>query len=346
MDTRLHPRAVRMPGRSCRSTCVRTPLAALTAAWTLNASIAHAGGTPPGTNITNQASITYTVGGAQLVQNSNPSTIIVEELINLNLVWQDASNVIVGPGDTGRLLTFLLTNTGNGNESFGLTTDSNVSGDDFNPTFSDLYLDANGNGVYDAGVDAQYAAGINDPVLGADSSTAIFVLHDIPAGLVDADIGNCDLTAASNTGTGAPGSSIPGAGDGGANAVIGNSGGSATNTGGYVVTTVVVTMLKSATVLDPFGGSDAVPGAVLTYTITVDVTGSGTAQGVVITDPFPVNTTYVASSLTLNSGALTDAVDADAGDVNATTAGSITIALGNLTDASPLQTITFNVTID
>ena len=325
---------------------VRTTLVVLAATWALCASIASAGGTPPGTNITNQASVTYTVGNVQRTENSNPWSVIVEELVDLSLVWQDAANVVVSPGDADRVLTFLLTNIGNGTESFALVTDSNVAGDDFNPSFTDLVLDANGNGIYDPGIDTQYAIGINDPDLAADASVTIFALHDIPAGLPDADIGNCELTATSNTGTGAPGSSIPGAGDNGSDAVIGSSGGNTFITGGYVITSVVVTMLKSAVVVDPFGGSDAVPGAVITYTITVDVAGSGTAQGVVISDPIPVNTTYVASSLTLNAGTLTDAADADSGDVGGTTPGAITIALGNLTDGSPLQTITFNVTID
>lgn len=318
----------------------------LAATSALCAPTAFAGGTPPGTNITNRASVTYNVGSVQLTENSNPWSVIVEELVDLSLVWQDASNVVVSPGDASRVLTFLVTNIGNGTESFELVTDSNVAGDDFNPTFTDLYLDANGNGIYDAGIDTQYAIGVNDPDLAADSSVTIFVLHDIPTGLLDADVGNCELTATSNTGTGAPGSSIPGAGDNGADAVIGNSGGNTFITGGYVITSVVVSMVKSAVVLDPFGGSDAVPGAVITYTITVDVAGSGTAQGVVISDPIPVNTTYVASTLTLNAGALTDAADTDSGDVGGTTPGAITIALGNLTDGSPLQTITFNVTID
>jgi hypothetical protein len=68
--------------------------------------------------------------------------------------------------------------------------------------------------------------------------------------------------------------------------------------------------------------------------------------GVVISDPVPVNTTPVAGTLRLNNSLLTDAADADAGDVNATTAGTVTVRLGDLNSASPVQTITFEVKIN
>ena len=43
---------------------------------------------------------------------------------------------------------------------------------------------------------------------------------------------------------------------------------------------------------------------------------------------------------------LTDVVDADAGDYDATPPAMITVRLGDLTSASPAQTITFSVMID
>ena len=63
------------------------------------------------------------------------------------------------------------------------------------------------------------------------------------------------------------------------------------------------------------------PGDVLEYVIQVANAGTGGgATDVVINDPVPAYTTYVASSMTLDSAALTDADnDADAGETDGTT---------------------------
>jgi len=209
----------------------------------------------------------------------------------------------------------------------------------------------NSSNSYDAG-DIQYVQGVNDPTLAENASITVFLLNDIlAAGLSDGDLGDSQLTATSNTppapGPWAAGTVVAGAGEvPGTDAVVGTSTGSANERGTYVVSSVVVSLVKSATIVDQFGGTEPVPGATITYAIVVSVTGSGTAQGVIITDPVPGNTTYTAGTLNLNSGALTDIGGDDAGDVGTTTAGTVTVSLGNLAALSPVQTITFDVTID
>lgn len=314
----------------------------------LTAGHAYAAGTPAGTVILNQASVNCTVSGAPLTVSSNVNTVAVAEVLNVNLASQDTPpGVSVTPGQTGRPLTFLVTNTGNGSNSFSLTTNDALGGDQFNPTVTAIYLDSNGNGVYDAGIDTLYVPGTNDPVLAQDASRAVFVLSSIPgAGLAQGDRGDVRITVTSRDGSGAPGALIAGGGDGGTDAVVGFSGGAQSATGGYVVSGVNVTMLKSAAVIDPFGGSRPQTGATVRYTISVNVSGTGTAAGLIVTDTVPVNTTYTPGTLRLNSSPLSDAADADAGDVNATTPGAVTVRLGNLTSASLAQTITFEVTIN
>jgi uncharacterized repeat protein (TIGR01451 family) len=195
-------------------------------------------------------------------------------------------------------------------------------------------------------VDTLYIPGTNDPLLGADASQTIFVRNNIPASLNGGDIGNSQLTVTSNTGSGAPGLSFPNAGDNNTTAVVGSSGGSSSAIGTYEVTNTTVTLLKSVVISDPLGGNQPMPGATLTYSIDVTVTGPGTANSVVITDPLPASTTYTTGSLTLNAASLTDVVDADAGDVSGTTPNTVTVDLGDLTPASPVQTITFEVIIN
>jgi uncharacterized repeat protein (TIGR01451 family) len=305
-----------------------------------------AAGTVAGTDITNQASANYTVGSTTYTENSNTTTTRVAEILNVAVVWQDAGNVTVNPGDTGRVLTFQVTNTGNGTDDYTFGGLSTLGGDNFDPTLVGIYLDSNSNGVYDSGTDAQYVPGTNDPVLAADAAVSVFVLNNIPGGLSDGDLGDSRLRATSNTGSGVPGTIVAGAGESGTDAVVGTSGGDDDGIGTYIVSTVTVSVVKSVTVADRFGGTEPVPGAVLTYTVVVTIGGAGTALGVVITDPIPGDTTYNANTLTLNAGALTDAADGDQGDVAGTTPGTVTVDLGDLTAASPVQTITFDVTIN
>jgi uncharacterized repeat protein (TIGR01451 family) len=304
-------------------------------------------GTTAGIDISNTATVDYVIGGSSGSLNSNTITFRVDETIDVNVTWQDAANIGVGTPDTNQVLTYLLTNTGNGNDSYTLSVQNNPPGiDQFDPVLVNIYLDSNGNGNYNPGVDTQYVAGTNDPALAADASLAIFVLNNIPASLNGGYLRNSQLTATSNTISGTPGASFANAGDNNTTAVVGASGGSSNDIGIYEVTNTTVSLVKSVVITDPLGGNQPMPGATMTYSINVSVSGPGTATGVVITDPIPANTTYTAASLTLNAAALTDAADPDAGDVGDTTANTVTVNLGDLTQASPVQTISFEVIIN
>jgi uncharacterized repeat protein (TIGR01451 family) len=303
-------------------------------------------GTPPGTNITNQATINYIVEGDSYARSSNIALTRVDEVVDVSVVWQDAANITVNPGDTNQVLTFRLSNTGNGTDTYTLSADSTIGGGQFNPSPVGLYLDTNDNGTYDAGLDPQYVPAMNDPLLPADGSLTVFVLNDIPAGVSDGDLGNCRLTATSNTGTGVPGTVFANAGEGGTDAVAGTSGGSTGDSGAYFVSMTSVSLIKTVQIADPLGGSQPITGAILTYSITITVSGPGTVAGVIATDAVPADTTYRPGTLALNSVILTDTADSDAGDVDASTPGVVTVTLGDLSTASPIQIITFDVTIN
>jgi len=302
-------------------------------------------GTSAGINISNTANVDYVVAGSSATASDSVS-FRVDEKLDLNVSWQDAANVVVATPDSNQVLTYLLSNTGNGNDSYTLTVQNTLGGDQFNPVFVDIYLDTNGNGMFNPGADTLYNPGFNDPSLAADASLTIFVRNNIPGGLVVGNLGNSQLIATSNTGSGAPGTAFPGAGDSGSTAVVGTSGGSGNDIGTYEVANATVNLVKSVVITDPFGGNQPVTGATLTYSIDVTVTGPGTATSIVITDPLPANTTYTAGTLTLNAAVLTDVVDADAGDVSGTTPNTVTVNLGDLTPASPVQTITFETIIN
>ena len=329
-------------------------------------------GTPAGTDISNTASVSYDVGAVSgLTATSNTETVTVAEILDVTVASLNASALQVSPGDTERVRTFRVDNIGNGNETFRLTVSSTITGDDFNPTSPTIRID-NGDGVYVPADDALYISGTNDPNLDADDFIIIHILNNIPStgpsgALAEGDSGITQLTATSllalNDPAITPGFVTPGTaitspsvneGDGGTEAIVGNSQGQDSAQGTYVVSSVVIDVRKSVEIIDPFTGnptSIAMPGGTMNYTIEVEVTsGSGTANNVVFTDQIPGNTSYSTGTLQLDSGsglaALTDSADTDAGDVNASTAGYVTVDLGNLSAADGIQTITFAVTID
>jgi uncharacterized repeat protein (TIGR01451 family) len=312
------------------------------------AAAARAEGTPAGTDINNQATVTYIQNGTVGSARSNLVSTAVAEVLEMSLTWQDAAAVDLIPGTRDGVLTFRLTNTGNGSDSFNLSGRSTIAGDDFDPEFKAIHLDTNDNGTFDPGADQPYIAGSNDPVLGADAFAVIFVLNDIPQTANVGETGMSLLAAASNTGTGSPGTVIPAAGERGLDAVVGSAGGRADETGSYriVAAAAQVALVKSAVVVDPAGGSLPVRGAAITYSITVNATGDGTTDDVVVSDAIPANTTYIPGTLKLNGAPITDAVDTDAGDMGGTTPGRVTVVLGDLVTGEPGPIIAFTVTID
>ncbi len=303
-------------------------------------------GTIAGTDIDNIATVQFEIQGNVVQQNSNTLTVTVAEILDVDVTLQSPQTP-VSAGDVNQSLAFLLTNIGNGTESFALAIDSALAGDDFDPVPSvpSIYFDTAGSGDLSAG-DTPYNPGVNDPVLAPDGSVTMLIANDIPGVQVDGDIGRSEMSAASTTGTGNPGDVFPNAGDGGVDAVVGNSGGADAEFGEYIVSDVNITAVKTATVLDPFGGTEPVPGAQVSYQVVVTATGSGTATNSVFSDLIPVNTTYVPGSITLNGNPLTDAPDADAGEFIGGANPAVRVDLGNLDQAAGPQTIAFSVTID
>ncbi|HEX6377230.1 MAG TPA: hypothetical protein VFZ91_16080 [Allosphingosinicella sp.] len=307
------------------------------------ASPASAAGTPAGTNITNVATATYELpSGGETSVESNIVTLRVDELLDVSVAWGDPADVGTSPGLSGQLLKFTVTNGGNGPESFTLGTIANGGGDDFDPVVTAIVLDSNANGAFDAGVDTVYVPGTNDPQLAPDESLTVFVLAVIPALAGDGHRGRVDLIAVAKTGSGAPGASFAGLGEGGGDAVVGATGADGEDDGYYRVAKASVAFVKSATVADAFGGDATAPGSTITYTLAATVSGTGSLANLRVSDPVPAGTTYQAGSLTLEGSALTDAADADAGSFTGT---AISVGLGTVA-AGTTRTVTFQVKID
>lgn len=318
------------------------PLVVATAAIGYS-SAAEAAGTTAGTTISNSATATYTdTGGNPQSANSNQVDIKVDELLDVTVAKADPGPVVVIPGSTNQVLSFTVTNTGNGTEAFDLTPTTAIGGDQFDPTSTSIVIDTNNNGVYDAGVDTVYTAGSNDLTLAPDQSQRIFVLSTIPGGGSDLDRGDLDLTASARTGTGVAGTFFVGQGQGGGDAVVGTTGADGVDRGAYVIQSATMTFVKSATVLDPFGGTRSVPGSIITYTLVATISGTGTLTNLAIGDAIPANTTFQTGTITMQGSSMTDATDADAGQF---AGNAVSVQLGSIAGGQT-RTVTFKVRIN
>lgn len=302
---------------------------------------AHAAGTRAGSTISNTASASFDNGGGTQTIDSNKIDLLVDELLDVTVDSSNPADVPTTPGATNQVLTFSVTNNGNGEEAFVLSTIANGGGDQYNPTVTQIYLD-NGDGVFDAGTDTLYTPGANNPVLDPDESITVFVIATTPGTVSDGDRGIVSLVTAAQTGTGNPGTSFAGKGEGGGDAVVGSTRADGQDNGVFRVSAATVTLVKSAVVVDPFGGAEPVPGATITYTITATTAGSGSLNGLTISDNVPASTSYVAGSISLGSTALSDAADSDAGSYDGT---KVAVALGTVAGGQT-RTVTFKAIID
>ncbi|MDX8384931.1 MAG: hypothetical protein R8M11_00265 [Gallionella sp.] len=314
-----------------------------------------AAGTTAGFTITNSATLSYSIGAiVEPPITSLPASFQVDELIQPVLTWQDASAVPVNTPSTNEALTFLLTNAGNGQEAFSLARTNGplpLPAGNYTPldgTIGSLFMENNAQpGFQPSGpnADTVYVLGVNDPDLAPDAGLIIYVISNTPT-VPDNSQGDVLLTVASLTAGAAgalPGTGLLGLGQGGSDAVVGSSNAQSSATGSYIATGLNLLVNKTViSTLDPNGGSVAMPGAVITYQIIADLTGSGIAANLVLTDPLPAETTYVPGSITVDGATRTDASDADNAQFIANT---ISVSLGDV--ISPREvTVTFRATIN
>lgn len=317
-------------------------LAALAAA-VVSTAPAYATGTVAGTTISNTATATYTDPiGNPVTVSSNRVDLRVDEVLDVTVATAESGDVASQPGATNQVVRYTVTNTGNGSEAFRLTPITAIGGDAFDPTATSIVLDTNGNGVYDPIGDTVYVPGTNDPVLAPDTQIRVFILSTVPGSATDGQRGQIDLTATAVTGSGPAGTTFATQGTGGGDAVVGTTTAVGRDQSFFVVSAATVALVKSASVLDPFGGTKSVPGSIITYTLIATVSGSGTLANLAVGDPAPAATTYVPASITAESAAVSDATDADIGEF---AGGRVAVRFGNVAGGQT-RTVTFKVKIN
>ncbi len=343
---------------------------------------ARADGTGAGTDVDNTATVGYDISGVPQtpiessptgnstpgVGNGTPTSFVVDQKIDLTVAPVDGAAVAVVPGADDQVLTFTVTNDGNEVQDFSLAAAAATgtwggATDNFDANNVEVYVDANGNGVYEPGTDT--ATYIDE--LAVDASVTVFIVADIPLGQTDGDGALYDLVAQVAEG-GAPASQgadilsdDSGIADDPATVqiVFADAAGTADNandgqhssTDAYIVVSASLEVSKtSAVISDPVNGAvnpKAIPGATVRYTITVTNNGGDDADNVEMVDDIPANTTFVAGTLYLGAVQLTDGTAGDdEGDYNLTNVGAVTVAVVTVAQGGGSITVTFDVTID
>ncbi|RYY27118.1 MAG: DUF11 domain-containing protein [Sphingomonadales bacterium] len=286
---------------------------------TMFATPALAQQTASGTSINNQASVSYNVGGSAGTSTSNTATFVVDKKVNLAVAEVGGAATRVAIGASDQVTTFTVTNLTNATQDFRLVGGQQtvsiplLGTDDFNVTNIRVFVDANGNGEYDAGDTATF---IDE--LAPDATVTVFIVANIPntQGIHTAIVGlnaivaagggsgtlGADLVATSLLTADSPSTvDIVFADD--ANLLDQLRDGQQYAFDAYTIDSAAVTMTKTARVVsDPYNllvNPKAIPGAVVEYCMTISNAGPGIATGVTLTDALPANTTYVSNSLTV-----------------------------------------------
>ncbi|MFN3619408.1 hypothetical protein [Sphingorhabdus sp.] len=302
----------------------------------LCAAPALAGGTAPGTDVLNNITASFDVGGVTQTSVSASDTFKIDRKVIFSLVEAaPTGTTTVGPGQTAQVTRFQLTNTSNDTLDFSLGafnlptgTNSPHGGQDSFDVTPFAWVDVNGNGTYESATDnAWYVDN-----LAPDTSRFIFVVTNIPSSVTVGQTATVHLFATARDPSGSPANvvSFNVATDSTANgantvetvfadvAKTGLGGASIARDGvdkaidSYTVVAPTLSVFKSSRVVSDgvsSNNSKAVPSAVVEYCISVEnASGGSPASNITISDMLPPNITYVPTSIRINGTVTTPGV--------------------------------------
>jgi uncharacterized repeat protein (TIGR01451 family) len=321
-------------------------------------------GTSAGTDITNNVSVTFNVGGVTQNAETASDTFTVDQRVNVTVSFAGAAATNVSPGEDNAALAFDVTNLSNSTVDLDLSA-ALRNGTAANIDSFRIYRDTDGDRVLSA---AELAAG---PItfldeVGEDGVVAVIVLANIGLNSLNGDDFDVTLTAdaheAGGVGLGAELVGTTGANTSGIDTVLADGAGDTdqanqgdfSDTGTYTVAGALVTVAKTSRVVsDPVNGTTnpkAIPGATVEYCITVsNATGGATATNVDVIDDLPFDVTYLTGFGIF--------VDGDAACANGTPGGTFSPGsggggedqvLGDLSDvaAGQIRSLYFQVEIN
>lgn len=235
--------------------------------------------TPAGTDINNRATVTYEdANGNSYSAQSNESTVTVAEVYAATL--ENDGSKSGAPGETV-YFTHTLTNTGNADDSFSVDGLAGLDAATGASTYT-VYLDANGNGVPDAGESAVTSINLN-----AGQQAELIVAVPVPAGAGAGDTIESTLLVESVGGGAGTVEDIGANGDAATYDADGDSTPDGNDTNNNVVTVTTDAVLQlSKTAVPNFTDNT------ITYTLEVKNNGGRAAEDVDIFDPIPANATF------------------------------------------------------
>lgn len=270
------------------------------------ASPVHAAvGTPAGTTITNNVTVSYSILGVPQASKTGSESFVVDRKIDL--VVTKSGDVTTGPSATTPTLVYLVTNNSNSAIRIALSTLLS-STKEYTPTSVTVWKDTNGDGTGDSSCSGAACTSTFGDIASGGTIT-VLVTATTPTDASDGNKAGIYLIAqAYEPGSGAPAVISQSTGTNDKNVVdtvyadaAGPAGGtddaqydgkhSAMAT--FTVVTATVTVTKSSSIFsDPTGSfapyAKAIPGATVEYTIVIkNEGGSSTAQSVAITDTLP-----------------------------------------------------------
>lgn len=334
----------------------------------LGAQPAFAAGTTAGSTITNTATVNYQVGGISQNATTASDTLTVDRKVNLTVAEVGTITTTVTPGQTAAVTTFTVTNTSNATLDFALSavqpsggTTAHGGTDSFDVTGLKLYVDSNGNGIFDPGTDAEVTY-LDE--LAADASRTVFVVADLPLGLTNGQVAGVTLTAtgreAGATGTqGAALTATAGANTASMDTVFADGAG-ATDASfdaafsardDYTVSTATLSVIKSSTIIsDPVNGTTNpkfIPGATIQYCIAVsNAASSAAATSVAVSDSLPGGITYDAGyGIKLDGTVVSGVCQADGTAGGSFASNTVNGTIASL-PAGSTKTVLFRATIN
>lgn len=275
---------------------------------------AFAAGTVSGTNVESTASLSFSVNGTTSTATST-NTFVVDNKVDLTVATVDTQAVSVSPNTTSVILTFRVQNTGNTVQDYSLsaltTSTTAFSGDNevtdtYDLSNVNVYVDTNGNNVYDAGEDTQTY--IDE--LAPDAQQTVFIVADVPADAANDAIAVYDLKAQTAEGGTANTQGADILDDNknvaddattvqivfadAAGSIDAQYDGAFSSTDAWKVVTATVTVTKDSIVVsDLVNGTTnpkRIPGAVVRYCyIVANAAGGADASGAIVTDTLDKN---------------------------------------------------------
>jgi uncharacterized repeat protein (TIGR01451 family) len=260
-------------------------------------------GTLATTLLSEEATVAYTAGVTPLTIKSTLDTDVVAILAYIAMT--PATQSLNGnPGDV-KIYQVTLTSTGNAADTVTLKPTSAAGW-----TWA-IWVDGNNNGIAGDASDKQLVIGSSGASITVQPNQVVNLLAiaTVPVGTPDRTIDNTTLA--------------------------GVSGLDVTKTAQVsFATTATAPVFSLVKTVSPTGSQP--PGTTLVYTVSLSNTGSGLANHVIVTDPIPQYTTFVANSLKTGTtigtlAAKTDAPDGDGAmydsNANAVVMGSATAQL-------------------